>query len=366
MRPLSHVVALAKEQNDVNSQQSISCPPPPLLATNMSSSINKPPLIGSSCGGISIPPTFTAAAPVKIIPSYTSTDKDVVISNNDNNILDESNNKEHLFTISSSTTDDQSIINNKVHFDPCSSHKRKNMPKTKSSDFIFRPGSNMLDVADHRSLTSTEDVLSSSSSRTLQNHHQSDDKTSTQITTGSTNVDIMNDLSSSTAPLDISGGCIGDGADGRGANVGVGGDVFLSFRVENSIDLEDELKRRASAEAERTSAAGQRTPSAPASIYLGMFASSTKPKPFQRKRPNLSFTVPEGELPSLKVGGWGVIIVVDDISSGQNYTYTMLRKYYSHCPAVLLVPVHTCTWYAPGTAGPVSYTHLTLPTILLV
>ena len=149
----------------------------------------------------------------------------------------------------------------------------------------------------------------------------------------------------------VEGGCIGDGADGRGANVGVGGDVFLSFRVENSIDLEDELKRRASAEAERTSAAGQRTPSAPASIYLGMFASSTKPKPFQRKRPNLSFTVPEGELPSLKVGGWGVIIVVDDISSGQNYTYTMLRKYYSHCPAVLLVPVHTCTWYAPGTAG---------------
>ena len=92
------------------------------------------------------------------------------------------------------------------------------------------------------------------------------------------------------------------GTADRGAKPGEGELVFISFRVDNSIDLEDELKRRASAEAKRTRAAGQSTPSAPDSIYLGMFASVHKPKPFQRKRPNLSSTVPGGELPSLKVG----------------------------------------------------------------
>ncbi|CAM9311695.1 unnamed protein product [Ectocarpus sp. 12 AP-2014] len=76
--------------------------------------------------------------------------------------------------------------------------------------------------------------------------------------------------------------------------------VFISVRVENSIDLEDELKQRARAEAAHARNAGREPQAAPTSVYLGMFAGFTKPKPFQRKRPNLSFTVPEGKLPTLK------------------------------------------------------------------
>lgn len=78
--------------------------------------------------------------------------------------------------------------------------------------------------------------------------------------------------------------------------------VFISVRVENSIDLEDELKQRARAEAVSARRAGRTPKAAPTSVYLGMFAGFTKPKPFQRKRPNLSFTVPEGKLPTLQVG----------------------------------------------------------------
>lgn len=77
--------------------------------------------------------------------------------------------------------------------------------------------------------------------------------------------------------------------------------VFISVRVENSIDLEDELKQRARGEAIRARKAGRAPQAGPTSVYLGMFAGFTKPKPFQRKRPNLSFTVPEGKLPTLKV-----------------------------------------------------------------
>ncbi|CAM9137079.1 unnamed protein product [Hapterophycus canaliculatus] len=76
--------------------------------------------------------------------------------------------------------------------------------------------------------------------------------------------------------------------------------VFISVRVENSIDLEDELKQRARAEAVSARRAGQTPQASPTSVYLGMFAGFTKPKPFQRKRPNLSFTVPEGKLPTLQ------------------------------------------------------------------
>ncbi|CAM9319692.1 unnamed protein product [Scytosiphon promiscuus] len=89
---------------------------------------------------------------------------------------------------------------------------------------------------------------------------------------------------------------------GRADRVGSGQQelVFISVRVENSIDLEDELKQRARAEAVSARRAGRTPPAAPTSVYLGMFAGFTKPKPFQRKRPNLSFTVPEGKLPSLQ------------------------------------------------------------------
>ena len=36
----------------------------------------------------------------------------------------------------------------------------------------------------------------------------------------------------------------------------------------------------------------------PSSMYMGMFAGATKPKPFQRKRPNQS-NLPAGKLPTL-------------------------------------------------------------------
>lgn len=78
--------------------------------------------------------------------------------------------------------------------------------------------------------------------------------------------------------------------------------VYISIRVHNSLELEDELKQRAKGEATRAADAGEKAPATPASVYLGMFAGFTKPKPFQRKRPNLSFTVAEGKLPTLKVG----------------------------------------------------------------
>lgn len=78
-------------------------------------------------------------------------------------------------------------------------------------------------------------------------------------------------------------------------------EVYISIRVENSLELEDELKQRARGEAKRAAAAGESAPSNPASVYLGIFAGFTKPKPFQRKRPNLSYAVPEGKLPTLKV-----------------------------------------------------------------
>lgn len=77
--------------------------------------------------------------------------------------------------------------------------------------------------------------------------------------------------------------------------------LFVTIRVENSLQLEDELKQRARAEARRARFLGQEQIPRPSSIYLGVFAGYTKPKPFQRRRPNLSFTVPDGELPSLKV-----------------------------------------------------------------
>lgn len=91
------------------------------------------------------------------------------------------------------------------------------------------------------------------------------------------------------------------GVADEGAKPGVPRRVFISVRVENSIDLEHELKQRAKAAAMYARSAGRMPQAPPTSVYLGMFAGFTKPKPFQRKRPNLSFTVPEGELPTLKV-----------------------------------------------------------------
>lgn len=77
--------------------------------------------------------------------------------------------------------------------------------------------------------------------------------------------------------------------------------VFVTIRVENSLELEEELKERGNEEVRRAAVAGLGRPTLPAAVYLGMFAGYTKPKPFQRKLPNLSATVPPGHLPSLQV-----------------------------------------------------------------
>ncbi|CAM9197034.1 unnamed protein product, partial [Discosporangium mesarthrocarpum] len=89
---------------------------------------------------------------------------------------------------------------------------------------------------------------------------------------------------------------------GFGERTGEGSDpddIFVSFHVENSLELELELKLRAKAEILRATSRGESS-DPPASVYLGMFAGPTKPRPFQRKRPNLSPCVPEGVLPPLK------------------------------------------------------------------
>jgi hypothetical protein len=65
------------------------------------------------------------------------------------------------------------------------------------------------------------------------------------------------------------------------------------FTMANSIELEFEFKLRFTALVAQVPGA-----KAPATSYVGMFAGSTKPKPFQRKRPNLS-RLPSGKLPPL-------------------------------------------------------------------
>ena len=65
-------------------------------------------------------------------------------------------------------------------------------------------------------------------------------------------------------------------------------DGFVIFKMANTIELEGELKLR-------TSAPGMFPPPV---MYVGMFAGESKPKPFQRKRPNLS-KLPVGKLPGL-------------------------------------------------------------------
>ncbi|CAM9474709.1 unnamed protein product, partial [Phaeothamnion confervicola] len=75
-------------------------------------------------------------------------------------------------------------------------------------------------------------------------------------------------------------------------------EMFAIFTVNNSLELETEIKSRIRAEAKRLSSNGV-SPTMPEFVYIGMFAGSSKPKPFQRKRANLSSTVPANELPPL-------------------------------------------------------------------
>ena len=64
---------------------------------------------------------------------------------------------------------------------------------------------------------------------------------------------------------------------------------FVILGLANSVEFEQELKLRVG---------GIRGMRPPTVMYVGMFAGATKPKPFQRKRPNLT-KLPAGKLPPL-------------------------------------------------------------------
>lgn len=68
---------------------------------------------------------------------------------------------------------------------------------------------------------------------------------------------------------------------------------FLILTLGNSVEFEQEMKLRLTAASH-----SNRGVKNPAPMYVGMFAGATKPKPFQRKRPNLSH-LPTGKLPPL-------------------------------------------------------------------
>jgi hypothetical protein len=79
-------------------------------------------------------------------------------------------------------------------------------------------------------------------------------------------------------------------------------EVKMSFRAEenyviitlqNSVEFEGEMKLRLSA-----AASIHRGMKIPSPMYIGMFAGAHKPKPFQRKRPNLSY-IAASKLPTL-------------------------------------------------------------------
>ena len=69
----------------------------------------------------------------------------------------------------------------------------------------------------------------------------------------------------------------------------------MILTMANSIEFEGELKLRFSSMVNST-----RNAKPPTTMYVGVFAGATKPKPFQRKRPNLS-RLPNGKLPSLHI-----------------------------------------------------------------
>eukprot|EP01035_Chromulina_nebulosa_P020330 gene20330-26390_t len=70
-------------------------------------------------------------------------------------------------------------------------------------------------------------------------------------------------------------------------------DNFIILTMANSIEFEQEMKLRFG-----VAASANREFRIPTPMYMGMFAGATKPKPFQRKRPNQSL-LPAGKLPSL-------------------------------------------------------------------
>jgi hypothetical protein len=81
----------------------------------------------------------------------------------------------------------------------------------------------------------------------------------------------------------------------RGDGSSDGQESFVILTMANSVEFEGELKLRFSG-----MVLNSRGARLPATMYVGVFAGATKPKPFQRKRPNLS-KLPAGKLPSLTV-----------------------------------------------------------------
>lgn len=70
-------------------------------------------------------------------------------------------------------------------------------------------------------------------------------------------------------------------------------DNYVIITLQNSVEFEGEMKLRLSA-----AASSHRGMKIPSPMYIGMFAGAHKPKPFQRKRPNLSY-IPASKLPTL-------------------------------------------------------------------
>ena len=224
MRPLSQVVS---QQNVANNQQPMKFQPPPLLATNVSSIDKIPPLIGNSSGTslstfaapAQISSMIASASPVKIIPSYSS-DNTLKMANND---------KDHL-SFSSNVVIDDGLNNqrssNKTHLDSYLNHHQHNITKDKSSDSIGS-GNNAINVKAH-TLTTSNVLTPLSSLKTPQysSHHHSEMET--QLRTGSSSIDIMNDISSSaTVPMDI-GGCVSDSFEEETPLEKVNPDIFFS------------------------------------------------------------------------------------------------------------------------------------------
>ena len=74
--------------------------------------------------------------------------------------------------------------------------------------------------------------------------------------------------------------------------------MSLILKYENSLEIENEIKMRFKGIQRQAQTQGRAPPRMPPFEYVGMYAGPTKPKPFQRKRANLS-TRAQGKLPSL-------------------------------------------------------------------
>lgn len=90
-----------------------------------------------------------------------------------------------------------------------------------------------------------------------------------------------------------------------GASLATAPEVFIILKMAVSVELETELRARIRAgmrAAAANAVPGAPTPPLPPEFdYIGLFAGATKPRPFQRRRANLSPVVPDGALPSLGI-----------------------------------------------------------------